>query len=157
MFQITVSLTNRGDFPENAVVTLKLDTLTIATATIPLGVANPSTPGVENGIAVFTIEHNDTQVLPPGRYNVTALATTPLESLGNLPDNTLGAETLTIFAPGDIDLDGAVNLEDAILLAESLGSSPGMPGWRPEADLDANGVIDMADAAILAQWVDTSF
>ena len=154
-FQITIAVVNKGDFSETVSVSLKLGTLSVGTKTVSLGVKNPATPGVETGTVVFPVKYNNTTMLPPGRYSVTASATIAQEPQGNLPDNVVGAGLLSLFAPGDIDLDGIVGLVDAIQLAESFGSRPGLPSWRPAADLDGNGIVDMSDAVMLAKWVDT--
>jgi hypothetical protein len=54
--------------------------------------------------------------------------------------------------PGDLNGDGTVNILDAILLANSFGLSPGMPGYNPAACLTtAEGTtINILDAIILA-------
>ena len=51
---------------------------------------------------------------------------------------------------GDINVDGAVDLFDVLLLVKALGSTTGDPNWNPEADLNLDSVIDVYDAVILA-------
>jgi hypothetical protein len=52
--------------------------------------------------------------------------------------------------PGDIDLNGTVDLNDAMLLALAYGSTPGKPNWNPRADLDLDNTITICDAIVLA-------
>ncbi|OGD47989.1 hypothetical protein A3K79_05610 [Candidatus Bathyarchaeota archaeon RBG_13_46_16b] len=51
---------------------------------------------------------------------------------------------------GDINHDGVVNSEDAVLLGMALGSRPGDPDWNAEADLKLDTYVNAKDAVILA-------
>jgi hypothetical protein len=51
---------------------------------------------------------------------------------------------------GDINLDGTVDLYDAIMLAGTFNSRPGSPTWNTSADLNGDNVVDIYDAIILA-------
>jgi len=50
----------------------------------------------------------------------------------------------------DINLDGKVNILDAIRLAGAFGTHPGDTNWNIEADIKVNGVINILDAIALA-------
>jgi len=51
---------------------------------------------------------------------------------------------------GDINLDGTVDLYDAIMLAGTFNSRPGSPTWNTSADLNGDNVVDIYDAITLA-------
>lgn len=53
--------------------------------------------------------------------------------------------------PGDINGDGVVDINDAILASKAFGSATGDPNYNPAADLDSDGVIDIFDMLILAR------
>jgi hypothetical protein len=75
---------------------------------------------------------------------------------GNASGNPLVCETVdgvfrfSSVIPGDINLDGIVNISDAILASHAYGSSIGDPNWNALADLDGNGIIDIFDMIRLA-------
>ena len=75
---------------------------------------------------------------------------------GDASGNLLLCETvdgvfkLSSVIPGDINLDGIVNISDAILASHAYGSSVGDPNWNALADLDGNGIIDIFDMIRLA-------
>jgi hypothetical protein len=50
---------------------------------------------------------------------------------------------------GDINGDGKVDMQDALLLAKAYGSTPGSPNWNANADLNGDGIVDIFDALIL--------
>ena len=50
----------------------------------------------------------------------------------------------------DINVDGKVNILDAIRLAGAFGTKPGDTKWNIEADIKVNGVINILDAIALA-------
>lgn len=51
--------------------------------------------------------------------------------------------------PGDINEDGVVDINDAILASHAFGSTPSDPDWNPAADLNEDGQIDIFDLIIL--------
>lgn len=61
-----------------------------------------------------------------------------------------GVFKLSNVIPGDINLDGIVDISDAILASHAYGSSLGDPNWNALADLDGNGIIDIFDIIRLA-------
>jgi hypothetical protein len=61
-----------------------------------------------------------------------------------------GVFKLSSVIPGDINLDGIVDISDAILASHAYGSSLGDPNWNALADLDGNGIVDIFDMIRLA-------
>ena len=56
--------------------------------------------------------------------------------------------TFVIPMPGDVTLDGVVDLEDMVWVQGNLGTRAGA-GWQ-DGDLDGDGDVDRSDAALLA-------
>jgi hypothetical protein len=61
------------------------------------------------------------------------------------------SKQIQISIAGDINMDGKVNLEDLVLLANAYGSKPGDPNWNPAADINGQGKVDLADLVLLAE------
>jgi hypothetical protein len=51
---------------------------------------------------------------------------------------------------GDLNGDGVVDIQDAIVAAKSFMATPSSPNWNPDVDLDGNGVINIFDLILLA-------
>jgi uncharacterized protein YfaS (alpha-2-macroglobulin family) len=52
--------------------------------------------------------------------------------------------------PADINKDGAVDIQDIVLVAVAWDSQPGDPRWDPRCDLDGNNDIDIIDITLVA-------
>jgi hypothetical protein len=52
---------------------------------------------------------------------------------------------------GDLNSDQKVDIFDALVLANSFGSSPMAPRWNSKADLNADSIIDIFDAILLGK------
>jgi hypothetical protein len=52
--------------------------------------------------------------------------------------------------PGDVNLDGTVNILDAILVASHFLTAWGQYGWDPRTDINGDGTVNILDAIILA-------
>ena len=148
--QLTIAVTNKGDFPENATVNWTIGTVASGTCPIPFSLQ----PGETKNCPV-QLKYENTSVLSPGRYNVTASAIIPQEPLGNLPDSILNSGKIALLPPGDMDANGDVTLLDAIIWIQSYGSSPGSSNWNPNADLNGDGIVNFADAVMLSRWFGT--
>jgi hypothetical protein len=71
-------------------------------------------------------------------------------------DHNITAQSLPgAFSPflplEDINLDGYVNVKDAIILGVAFGSKLGSPNYNPNADLNGDGYINVKDAIPLGQ------
>jgi hypothetical protein len=62
---------------------------------------------------------------------------------------TDGSFTNLKIVLGDINEDGVVDINDAILASHAFGSTPSDPHWNPAADLNEDGQIDIFDFIIL--------
>ena len=51
---------------------------------------------------------------------------------------------------GDINNDGSIDIQDAILLVAAFHTKSGDPNWNRKADLNNDGAIDICDALIMA-------
>ncbi|MBE0511415.1 hypothetical protein IBX38_00010 [Candidatus Bathyarchaeota archaeon] len=52
--------------------------------------------------------------------------------------------------PGDVNGDGIVDIDDAIIVSGVFGSIRGDPEWTSIADLNCDGIVDIDDALIVA-------
>ena len=56
--------------------------------------------------------------------------------------------------PGDVNIDGSVNVLDLVLIVRALGTDPsyqhgnGWGQWNPDADINQDGYVDVFDLAI---------
>lgn len=55
------------------------------------------------------------------------------------------------IAPGDVNMDGHVDVSDLASLGSSFGSSVGQPNYNPYADLNGDGMVDIGDLAVIGQ------
>ena len=62
--------------------------------------------------------------------------------------------TVTVGAPipGDINIDGAVDVLDLLALANSWALSQGNPGYDSRCDLNSDSTVDVIDLLILADY-----
>jgi hypothetical protein len=68
----------------------------------------------------------------------------------NLPLNPPPPSVPIKQIPGDINLDGRVDILDAILLANNFLNAWGQYAWNPRADVVPDNVINILDAIVLA-------
>lgn len=61
------------------------------------------------------------------------------------------AEQIALAAhPGDVNLDGTVDIFDIVIVAVVFGSTRGDPNWDPNADINCDGVVDIFDIVPVA-------
>lgn len=56
-----------------------------------------------------------------------------------------GSDTIRVRMPGDANIDGKVNLQDAFMVALAFGESPGRSRWNQLADLSEDNQINLTD------------
>jgi len=52
---------------------------------------------------------------------------------------------------GDVNMDGVIDILDAIRISSAYGSYPGHPKWDPKCDLNGDGKVDKLDAIIVSK------
>ncbi len=131
---VNVTVSNKGDFSENAWLTLYYNITadkSINTYPVYLGAG-------QNYTLTFTWNTNGVPCL---NYTLTAVATIPTGS------NTLSDGNISVRLMGDVNGDGRVDLRDIALVARAFGSTPGSPNWNSYADINGDGKVDMKDIA----------
>jgi parallel beta-helix repeat protein len=135
---ITVTVLDNGDFPENVNVTLYYD----ITANQIVGTQNITILAGENETLLFV--WNTAGVPCYINYTLTAVATIATGT------NTLSDGNITVRIMGDINGTGTVDISDVSIAAQAFGSHPDMPNWNPAADINGDGVVDIMDIALIA-------
>jgi hypothetical protein len=51
---------------------------------------------------------------------------------------------------GDLNGDGSVGIDDAVLMANAFGSYPGAANWNSLADLNGDGHVNIIDVILLS-------
>ncbi len=72
---------------------------------------------------------------------------------GQLDDGTLfqGSDVIRVRMPGDVNIDGKVDIRDIAFAAKAFGSYPGHPRWNPIADENEDNEIDIRDIGLIAK------
>jgi hypothetical protein len=136
---ITVNVTDTGDYTETFNLTAYANTSSIASqnVTLPSGTS-----------ANVTFTWNTTGVAY-GNYTISAYAW-PVPNETNTVNNNFTGGTVYVGIPGDINGDGTVNELDAAALGNAFLATPGSSNWNPNADINGDGVVDVLDAIILS-------
>jgi hypothetical protein len=61
------------------------------------------------------------------------------------------------FLVGDVNLDGKVDIQDAIFVAAAFGSSYGQARWNAAADINNDGTVDIYDIIMVASHFDQHY
>lgn len=89
-----------------------------------------------------SLSYTDSGLTPATAYNYTVVA---LDAAGNTSTAAGPLNVSTLAAkPGDINLDGAVDIFDLSVLLSSWNSTS-----TPKCDLNSNGIVDIFDLSIL--------
>jgi parallel beta-helix repeat protein len=136
---INVTVENRGDSAET------FNTNVYANATL----INQTLLTMPNATStVLTIKWNAT--LPYGNYTISAYAE-PVEGEISTGDNNCTEGIVYLGTPGDINVDGVVEMMDFFYASNAFLSRPGKPNWNPNADINDDGVVEMMDFYIMSQ------
>ena len=136
---ISVTVENIGDFPEDAWVYLYYN----ITADLIIGSIPVHLDVGQNFTHVFVWV---TIGVPPRTYTLTAVATIPMGSDVYTDGN------ITVRLKGDVNGDGRIDLKDIALVARAFGSTPGSPNWNPAADINGDGIVNMKDMALVVRF-----
>jgi hypothetical protein len=138
---INVTVANLGYETETFTVLLYYDGSMIAT--------QPVQDLAPNASITVSFAWNTTDVSPGYEGTISAIIP-PLPFEINVANNELTDGTVKIKIFGDINGDGAVNLQDLVLLAQAYGSHVGDPNYNPEADFNNDGIIGLTDLVTCA-------
>ena len=135
---ISVTVSNIGNFPEDAWVTLYYD--------IASNRSIGAYPVYLNVGQTYILQFIwNTAGVPCGNYTLTAVATIATGS------NTFTDGNITVRLPGDVNGDGRVDIRDIALVARAFGSTPTSPNWNPAADISGDGIVNMQDITLVAR------
>jgi parallel beta-helix repeat protein len=56
-----------------------------------------------------------------------------------------GCDVIAVKMPGDLNMDGKVDIIDVVIAGSAFGSEPGHPRWNPTADENEDNIIDILD------------
>jgi parallel beta-helix repeat protein len=72
---------------------------------------------------------------------------------GQLDDGTSfkGSALVGVRMPGDVNMDGKVDIKDISIISRAFGTVPGDPRWNSVADENEDGKIDIRDIVLVAR------
>jgi len=75
-----------------------------------------------------------------------------LTMTGELDDETPfeASDVISVRMPGDLNIDGLVDMRDMALGALAFGSYPGRGRWNPIADENEDNIVDVRDMVLIA-------
>ncbi|MHC5024354.1 MAG: hypothetical protein ACYTGG_10670 [Planctomycetota bacterium] len=143
-FSVSVITPDNGDGDDLLEFSLEDRDGSITLAGPPISLAGPATDWT-GGIVAFI--PNGLQRGRAFRLRVDIVGGAQVQSVTGVDDIEI------VRGPaGDLDLDGAVNINDLLALLASWGPCPAPPAACP-ADLDGDGVVGITDLlALLANW-----
>jgi hypothetical protein len=150
---VTTTLANYGDYPENVSVTIYANMTSIPNATV---IGTFTNVYLTNGTSInltFTWYANG---FSKGNYTLVASAD-PVPGETNTTNNNFTDSWIFVTMIGDITgpvpyvPDGKVDIRDIAVVAKGFGSIPGMPGWNANCDVNNDGIINIKDIAIVAK------
>lgn len=136
---ITVNLVNQGNFSENFLVRLHVNSTFIGSRNMTLA---------SGATANFTFLWNSTG-FAKGVY-LTSSTADPVVGETDTADNTLTGNWIAVTIVGDINADKKVDVKDVYAVARAYGTSitgPNPPGrtYDPNCDINEDGKIDVKD------------
>jgi hypothetical protein len=78
---------------------------------------------------------------------------------GQLYNGTMfeGSDTIEVEMPGDVNMDGKVDIYDVIAASSTFGSRPGDPNWNSAADENDDALVNIFDMIIIASNFGTTY
>jgi len=120
--------------------------------TIPVDPNAPTAVGDYDGdgVADLMVKFNRTAVCEFILSKGITVGNVTLTVSGRLYDGTEfeGCDTIRVRMPGDINMDGKVDMKDISILCRAFGSYPGHSRWNPTADENEDNKIDIFDIAL---------
>jgi hypothetical protein len=73
---------------------------------------------------------------------------------GKLDDETPfeGSDAIRVRMPGDLSMDGLVDMRDMAIAARAFGSYPGRERWNPIADENEDNMVEVRDMVLIASY-----
>jgi hypothetical protein len=107
----------------------------------------------ETGMPALLISFNRTAVSQLVTSLGISTGNVTLSFNGKLNDGSLfeGNCTLCVRMPGDVNMDGKVDIRDLHCIAQAYGSRTGQPGYKSVLDENEDGRIDIRDVALVAK------
>jgi hypothetical protein len=62
-----------------------------------------------------------------------------------------GCDVIAVRMPGDLNMDGKVDMKDILIATKAFGSYPSHSRWNPIADENEDNKIDMVDIALICR------
>jgi parallel beta-helix repeat protein len=138
---ITIIVQDQGWDAVTTSVTLYANTTILSSFT------NIALPGRTQTMLTYTWQ---TASFDKAKYVINANATAIPGETDNRDNTLVYSKTVAITITGDVNGDGAVDIYDAIVLANAYGSVPTSSNWNGNADINSDNVVDIYDAIILA-------
>jgi hypothetical protein len=137
---VNVTVENQGNFAETFNITIYANNTAINSTQIYLA---------KGGTLTITFTWNTTDAVEYGDYMLNATATQVVGE-NDTSDNSLINGNVKVVHPGDLDIDGDVDIFDVVLIASAYGSQTGDPAYDPNFDVNCNGKIDILDIVTIA-------
>jgi len=137
---ITVDITNTGNFTEIFNVAVYADTTIIGTL-VDITLESGS-------FTIITFTWNTTG-FAKGNYTIWAYAW-PVQGEKDVADNTHTNSWILVTFPGDVNGDGKVRVDDVLSIALAFGSNYGDPEYNPNLDINYDGKIRVDDVLTAA-------
>jgi len=145
---VNVTVTDLGTFPESFYIFVRATNtsrVTVAAQYFSLGPGQSFSFSILwNTQGVYPAKYQISAYIPPVNGEITPLATTAYAGIAWL------------VPPGDVDMNGVVNILDAADVSIAWQTVPGMPLWNPMADLDGDGLVNILDASEVGIWYGVS-
>ena len=140
------------EFPEGYNVSDINISSILLNGTIPVDMNAPTAVGDydNDGIPDLMVKFNRTAVCQLILSKGVMVGNVTLTVSGKLYDGTEfeGSDTIRVRMPGDLNMDGKVDMKDISIICKAFGSLPNHPRWNPIADENEDNKIDIFDIAL---------